>query len=217
MKRGGWVGPLWRDRFLGTGRLRANLEAPTEFGRRGLATPAAMAMLVVEGPAFCYRAWLAVEALDGGVDLAARLATPAPAPSELVGQVLAEVRRMHDAGVEHRDLNLGNVLVFEGRADPVRIVDLDRVRFHGGPLSFRLRRASLRRLERSYVKEFGDEGPLGPGGRDLWYDLYAAGDPGLGRKLRRRRAVGRLWIALHRLFWAGRSRSAMGRPEGRGR
>jgi hypothetical protein len=110
---------------------------------------------------------------------------------------------MHDVGVDHPDLNLGNLLLRRIPPDEPRafIVDLDRARMYSGPLSWPVRIRALRRLERSSVKLFGER-PLA--GFDLcreWYVAYAAGDTRIERHLERARRGNRLRFGLHRLGW----------------
>lgn len=203
MRRGGLAAPLWRDRFLDVDRLLGNLSAPAEVARRGIPTAPAAAMLLVPGPPGLYRAWLAVEEISDSQDLARRLASPRPPAREELAAVMERMRRMHDAGVEHRDLNLGNLLVRmrPGQGPEVFVVDLDRVVIHPGPLSFRARQAAIRRLERSYVKRFGDAGPVGAEPGKLLADLYAADDARTASRLRAGRLAGRVLLALHRAGW----------------
>lgn len=57
--------------------------------------------------------------------------------------------RLHEAGVEHLDFHHNNVLWH--RIEPTgeirfRLIDVNRMRFHGGPLSLRRRMINLRRL-----------------------------------------------------------------------
>jgi 3-deoxy-D-manno-octulosonic acid kinase len=204
MRRGGLAADVWRDRFLGTGRLMDNLRVPLEAAGRGIATAAPVALLLVSGPPGLYRGWLAVEEIEGARDLASRYASgPAPSTAEL-SSVFRLLRRMHDAGVEHRDLNLGNLLLRNGRDGVVEafVVDLDRARLRVASLPFRTRLGSLRRLERSYAKRFGGRSS-GRSTPDLspWCDLYAAGDERLARRLRRGRGRGRVALFLHRIGW----------------
>jgi 3-deoxy-D-manno-octulosonic acid kinase len=61
------------------------------------------------------------------------------------------VARLHGAGVEHADLNLGNILVSRrGPEVPAQIIDLDKARLRGAPLAASARRRNLRRLARSW-------------------------------------------------------------------
>lgn len=200
--RGGWVGPLWRDRFLGPRRLLENLRLPLEALSRGLATPRPVALLVVEGPSRLFRGWLAVEEITDARDLAARFVSASPPTRAGLGRVMSLVRRMHDVGLEHRDLNLGNLLVRDeaGGDGAAYVIDLDGARLHERPLPFARRQRALRRLERSCVKLLGaavqDEEACG------WiYRCYAGTDTDLAGRLERGRAVGKLWLRIHRLGW----------------
>jgi len=202
MRRGGFLRFVWRDRFSGARRLLANLTTPVEARRRGIPTAAPVALLLRRGPPGFYRAWMALEEIEGASDLRARFSTVPPAAVTEMSAVLACVRRMHDAGIEHRDLNVGNLLIRAGERVPeVFVVDLDRVVLHDGPVSFRRRQSALRRLERSWVKTFGDAGPAGAPDAASWYSWYAGDDEEVARRLRAGRTAGRAWLAFHRMGW----------------
>ncbi len=198
--RGGLLGPLWRERVIGRRRLVDNLWLPHEAACRGIPTSAVAALMMLAGPPGLYRGWLALEELPATTDLARLFgAHDPPRPDELAA-VLRLVRRMHDAGLEHRDLNLGNLLVRRsGPLPEAFVVDLDRARLHPRPLDFRRRLAALRRMERSLVKLRRDA--ASDSVRRSFYELYAAGDRELAARLDRGRRVGRIWIRLHQLAW----------------
>lgn len=203
MRRGGLAGRFWRDRYAGKRRLLDNLAIPLEAARRGIPTAAPVALLLVSGSGPLYEGWLAVEEIAEASDLAASYRRGVDPPQRVLRAVAAMVRGMHDAGLEHRDLNLGNLLAREGgeaEAEPF-VIDLDRARLHGGPLPFRLRQRALRRLERSQAKLFFESARPGPLPPAPWYELYAAEDRRLAERLARGRAVGRLLLGLHRLGW----------------
>lgn len=208
LRRGGVLAPLWRERFAGTARPVRNVALPLEAARREIPTPAPRALLLVGGPPGLCRAWLALHAIEGA-DLSERfLSGPDPSPTVLAATV-SLIRRMHDRGLEHRDLNLGNLLVAESaRGVRAYLLDLDRAVFHSGPLDFNRRQRALRRLERSYVKSVeragGPSGAAsagGPGFRDQLYALYAGGDEELASRLDRGRRWGRWLLRWHRLGW----------------
>jgi 3-deoxy-D-manno-octulosonic acid kinase len=202
LRRGGWVGPLWRDRFLGARRLLDNLRLPLEALSRGVATPRPVALLIVEGPLRFFRGWLAVEEITDARDLASRFVSASPPSRAGLVRVMSLVRRMHEVGLEHRDLNLGNLLLSDGagRDGAAYVIDLDGARLHDRPLPFARCQQALRRLERSFVKLLGptvqdDEA------RGWIYECYAGTDTELAGRLERGRAVGRLWLRIHRLGW----------------
>jgi tRNA A-37 threonylcarbamoyl transferase component Bud32 len=114
--------------------------------------------------------------------------------------VVALVRRMHDAGVDHRDLNLGNLLLREQDGEEAAfVVDLDRARLHVASIGFAARQRALRRLERSYVKVCC--GRAQESVRERLYASYAGANEALAARLERGRATGRLLIRLHALGW----------------
>lgn len=203
--RGGWTAPLWRDRFVGARRALDNLRLPVEACRRGVATPAPLALLIERRRSGLVRAWLAVDEIASSTDLRSRLVSGRPPAEVEFETVLRVVRDMHDRGVEHRDLNLGNLLIRGDGELAAFVVDLDRSRLHGGALGFGLRQRALRRLERSYVKACHPD-PASDGIRRAFYAHYAAGDRAMERRLERGRRLGRVWIGLHQLGWRmGRS------------
>ncbi len=198
LRRGGATGRLWCDRFPGRGRLLRNVSLPEEARRRGVATPRAVALLLIQGPPGLHRGWLALEELEGAQDLANRFNSDGPPTIPELATVMQVVKAMHDAGVEHRDLNLGNLLIrSSGIETEAFVIDLDGARTHSRTLGFRRRQRSLRRLERSYVK-WVETARQDPAVREAFYAEYAGDDPGLALRLSRGRAVGRLGVRLHR-------------------
>jgi hypothetical protein len=200
LRRGGALGFLWRDRFYGTRRLLANLDTPLAAAERGIPTPAPVALLLAEGPRRCFRGWIAFEEIAAARDLIDRWTTGhAPEQAELE-LVISLVRQMHAAGLEHRDLNLGNILLrtAPGGSPEALVIDLDRARLHDRPLRFGLRQRALRRIERSYLKWFGGAGAAAGVPVPPWYELYAADDAELRRRLSKGRRIGRALLYLHR-------------------
>jgi 3-deoxy-D-manno-octulosonic acid kinase len=180
MRRGGVLAPVWRDRYPGLARLEANLRLPLEALRRGVPTAEPAAMLLLSGPPGLYQAWLAMREIPAAADLLALLAA-GPVPPPVLETALQAVRTMHDRGIEHADLNLGNVLV-QDLAPGLRgfVVDLDRARLHPGPVSASVRDRGLARLVRSYRKNFGERGPLGPRPTEVLRAAYRSAPPPRG-------------------------------------
>ena len=207
MRRGGLTGPCWRGRFAGTRRLLDNLRIPLTAAARGLATPAPVALLLLPGPPGFWRGWLAVEEIEAATELGTLLLEgPAAKPLAVAMRL---VRRMHDAGVDHRDLNLGNLLVRGIGSEEAEafVIDLDGARLRQGPLPFRARELALHRMERSWIKRAAG-GEVDDGDRDALYRLYAGDDAELAARLKAGRASGRRRIRLHRLGWRHRERRA---------
>jgi 3-deoxy-D-manno-octulosonic acid kinase len=200
LRRGGLAAGVHGERFHDRRRLLDNLELPLVVGERGIPTAAPRALLIESTLGAGFRGWLATEELSGMYDAADLVRRDPQRADRRWLPAMSLVRRMHDAGIEHRDLNLGNLMIADEAERQPAIVDFDRARLHAGPLSFRLRQKALRRLERSYVKIrhplAADEAT-----RTQIYARYAAEDLELTRRLRRGRVWGRRLIALHRLGW----------------
>jgi hypothetical protein len=202
MRRGGRLAGIWRNRYPSVHRLVATLSASAEARARGIPTAAAIALIVEAGHGGFARGAMAFEEIEGSEDLARRVVRNAATRADLVATI-GTVRAMHDRGILHPDLNLGNVLL-RPRADgspEAFVIDFDRATFAPGPLPFGARQAALRRLERSCAKLTGAPGPRGPGSEDLWYIIYAGEDVDLARRLAGGRPMGRLALAVHRLGW----------------
>jgi hypothetical protein len=202
VRRGGLLAGIWRDRFWSARRLVATLSASAEAQARGVPTAQPIALIVETGPNGFARGAMAFTEIEGSEDLARRVIRNAATRGDLVATIGA-VRAMHDRGVLHPDLNLGNVLVRPcvGASPEVFLIDFDRATFAPGPLPFASRQAALRRLERSCAKLTGVPGPLGPGSEDLWYAIYTADDVDLARRFASGRPWGRWTLAVHRLGW----------------
>jgi hypothetical protein len=202
MRRGGRLARLWRDRYGSARRLVATLSASAEASTRGVPTARPVALIVEAGPGGLTRGAMAFMEIEGSEDLAQRVVRRTATRADVEATITA-IRGMHDRGVVHPDLNLGNVLLRsrDGASPEVFLIDFDRASFASGPLPFGCRQAALRRLERSCAKLTGAPGPLGPGSEDLWYSTYAGDDAELAHRLARGRAWGRFTLAVHRLGW----------------
>jgi hypothetical protein len=202
MRRGGRLAGIWRDRYGSARRLVATLSASAEARARGVPTAQPVALIVEVGFGGFARGAMAFAEIEESEDLARRVVRKAATRADFEAAIGA-VRAMHDLGVVHPDLNLGNVLLRPKSASlpDVFLIDFDRATFAPGPLPFGRRQAGLRRLERSCAKLTGIPGPLGPGSEDFWYTTYAGDDADLAHRLARGRAWGRCALAVHRLGW----------------
>jgi hypothetical protein len=202
LRRGGALGRTGFDRFFGSHRLLDNVRIPELAVARGIATPRAVALLLVPGPPGWFRGFLGTEEIRLATDLRRLLQGGSlPARAELV-RVVRLIRRMHDVGLEHRDLHVANVLLAGEPAGERQafVVDLDGARLSPGPLGFRRRQRGLRRFERSWVKWSGG-GPEIASLCDDLYRIYGEEDAELARRLEQGRRAGRAWIRLHALGW----------------
>jgi len=98
-----------------------------------------------------YRAAIIIERLENTLPLADLI-------SQLNGEAWASigetVRRFHDAGVMHADLNCFNVLV---RGDEYFLIDFDKSRLITSKAPARWKEANLDRFSRSLLKVGGEE------------------------------------------------------------
>jgi 3-deoxy-D-manno-octulosonic acid kinase len=127
--------------------------------RRGLAVPDPLAAVVERRFGFGYRGWLMMHEIVGATPLSDLV--DGGMAIDVVGLLARGLRDLHDAGLSHPDLNLGNLLVVtRSYGSRLAFVDLDRARLCSRPLGTWARRRSLRRLRRSAAK-------LDPAGRLL--------------------------------------------------
>jgi 3-deoxy-D-manno-octulosonic acid kinase len=144
--------------------------------RRRLPVPEPIAAVVERRWGFGYHGALVMSEISGGVPLLEFLRAR---PEVDIAPALATgLRRLHDAGLRHPDLNLGNVLALDAEGGPsVAFVDLDRARLTDGPLDPRARKRSLRRLRRSARKLDPDGGVLSAGSLERVEAIYWRAEP----------------------------------------
>lgn len=155
--RGGWMTHLSRDRYLFTGfarsrplreaRMLADMVASGLPVARPVAAQCRRHGITYSGVLMTseirHARTLADAAVQAGVD---------PETWNAIGRC---IRRFHEAGVVHPDLNARNILVNDGSSGvEIHLIDFDRAYFRSGALhSFR---NSLARLRRSLAKFWPD-------------------------------------------------------------
>lgn len=154
-RRGGMVARLVTDRYIWTGlrnsRPWREWHLLATAYERGLPAPKPFAARLIKSGMF-YTADLITHRIAGGVSLAESLTRGRrdPAAWREIGRA---IRRFHDAGIEHADLNAHNILLV---GEEVFLIDFDRGRMHTGcSLPERIRdwqRRNLQRLLRSLNK-----------------------------------------------------------------
>ncbi|MWJ29175.1 3-deoxy-D-manno-octulosonic acid kinase [Halomonas sp. ZH2S] len=151
-RRGGLVARLSDARYLWTGlentRAFRELRLTAELFERGLPVPRPVAASVTRH-GLTYEAALITVRIHDARALADRL-LEGNADSALLRRVGETVRRFHEAGLDHVDLNARNLLVDD--QDQVWLIDLDRCRLRQPG---KWQQSNLGRLERS-VKKFTD-------------------------------------------------------------
>jgi 3-deoxy-D-manno-octulosonic acid kinase len=130
-RRGGLVARLLGDRYLRTSltetRAWREWHLLAELIEQGLPVPKPVAARVVTVGPF-YRADLITRQLVDTRSLAQSLQQTALSEAQWRA-IGATIRRFHDAGVYHADLNAHNILLDEKRSDksnPVYVIDFDR-------------------------------------------------------------------------------------------
>lgn len=148
-RRGGMAGRLTPDRYLWTGEARTRpfreWRLLLELHREGFPVPAPVAARY-QRHGLTYRGDLITERIVEAQPVSAMLAAASlpPATWQSIGRC---IRRFHQAGVCHADLNAHNILI--DRSQRVFLVDFDRgTRREAGAW----RAANLSRLKRSLEK-----------------------------------------------------------------
>ncbi|MEH0690616.1 3-deoxy-D-manno-octulosonic acid kinase [Vibrio cholerae] len=148
--RGGLLGKVINDRFLyfGEEKLRnlQELQVLKHLAEHGVNVPKPVAARVVKS-CLSYQADIITQRIIGAKSLISLLSGGNVCESTLrsVGQ---EIRKMHDVGVNHTDLNVHNILIDNNKT--VWIIDFDKCFQQSGDS---WKQGNLDRLERSFLKE----------------------------------------------------------------
>ncbi|HEU4452258.1 MAG TPA: lipopolysaccharide kinase InaA family protein [Longimicrobium sp.] len=176
-RRGGMVRHFNRDLYFGGNRAFDELRATEHARAGGVRVPLVIAAMERPARVAGYRARLATVLVPDACDAAAFLAVAPDAGErrEVLREAGRQIGLMHEAGVAHPDVNLRNLLVAEeGGARTVYLLDFDRARVLGEPLSRTRRERDLRRLARS-ARKLG--APIDPDDWAALRDGYGDGWP----------------------------------------
>ena len=148
--RGGWAARFSRDRYLFTGydssRPLAEFRILKKLLDAGLPVPQPLAAMCRRRGLF-YTGWLLTRRITNADPLADLISDRAGDPALWQGTGRC-IRKFHDFGLVHADLNARNILVDQN--DRIYLIDLDRARIvKNGAGVFD---ANLKRLKRSLVK-----------------------------------------------------------------
>jgi 3-deoxy-D-manno-octulosonic acid kinase len=148
--RGGWAARVSRDRYRFSGFERSRpmneYKLLEKLSTAGLPVPEPLAAICIREGA-CYTGWLMTRRLMDVSPLADVIESHREDPG-LWLKAGACIRRFHDFGLIHADLNARNILV--GEDDRIFLIDFDRSRVRTGDSS--AYSANLRRLHRSLQK-----------------------------------------------------------------
>lgn len=153
--RGGLIGRVLKDLYVWMGLARTRpwqeMQLLATLWRMGLPVPAPVAARVVR-KGMWYQADLITARLPDVMPLADVVQE---LPVVALQQVGKTIRRFHDAGLYHVDLNPRNIVI-NRVTEEVFLLDFDRCRLFATPLDPLRRRKNLDRLHRALVKLNGD-------------------------------------------------------------
>ncbi len=216
-RHGGLLARLTGALFLGVQRPLRELNVTSRAEASGAPVPHVLCLVLwpVLGPLWSAVIGTREERPAEELLTTLRASSEAQASIPLARKVGAAIRKLHDAGVEHRDLQLRNILVAGNDEQRMVVVDLDRAIFHRyGLVPARSRARNLGRLARSAVKEGLWGGVIGARAVAAFSGAYTRGDRKLRREMRARIGRERLKLALHRLTYRFRSTARRGAAAG---
>ena len=194
-RHGGLFGKVFRDRYFFGHRALEELFCLTTASIRGVPVPEALGVSERRRrfwfiPSPFYTALIATTEIADSINLPVFL--NGVDDTKLRGEVLlragAAIKKMHDAGIHHKDLNMNNLLVKTGE-DAIFIIDFDRAKIFP-LLTDRLRLRSLKRLLRSVRKlaRLGDINDKNINDNDFLHILtgYAGDNTALIGRLKRK-------------------------------
>ncbi|WP_418113741.1 3-deoxy-D-manno-octulosonic acid kinase [Vibrio scophthalmi] len=149
-RRGGLFGKLVEDNYWFSGwdktRSAAEFSLLLSLREAGVNVPKPIAARAVKSR-LTYQADLLSERIPAARDLVSILQEK-PLPAEIYQRIGLEIRKMHDAGVNHTDLNIHNILL--DKQDKVWIIDFDKCQQQEGDS---WKQDNWDRLKRSFIKE----------------------------------------------------------------
>lgn len=211
-RRGGFLGRFLGDRYCGAGRFFEEARITEKARSLGIATPEVLAVRAEKVGWGWYRGDLVTRQISGSRDLDDYLATwrwrgigPGDPQRGTILRKLAELlRRMHDAGIVHGDLNVKNLLLRiepeGGEAIQAFVVDLDKARILP-TVPARLRAENILRLYRSLEKQGFAGSLVGRRDRMGFVRAYGVGHRCMVRELAQHLRRGSRGLRVHRLAW----------------
>ncbi|MEE8556367.1 MAG: lipopolysaccharide kinase InaA family protein [Myxococcota bacterium] len=207
-RHGGLLGGVTRGLLLGLRRPLAELDVSARAEALGAPVPHVVCVILwpVAGP--LWSAMIGTREEPYAEELLAVWARHPPGHERyaLLRRVGAAIRRLHDAGVLHPDLQVRNILLCPETPERIVVIDLDRARLRAArSLRPAARATNLARLIRSAIKEGLLPGTANRREIAALVGGYVGPDRALRRALLRRAPWERLKIALHRIGYRFRS------------
>ena len=207
-RRGGVLRYINKEKYLGPRRPLDEMRICREAAARGVPVAEVVGAIVeARGPfRLCS---LVTEEIEDTIDLGEYICwLPAAPPREILAEkrniieaTARAVRKMHDAGLYHADLQAKNILVRRTtKGVEVFFIDLDKSVIKE-KLPERLRARNLRRLNRSIIKIQSALPPIDDADRRRFLKAYRAGDRIFGDVASPLLRSCRVQVALHRLSW----------------
>ncbi len=201
-RRGGLLGRIRGRSYAGASRPLEEIRVCAAAHAAGLGVPPIQCLWIERAGAFNHKLAAATVEIPGARDLFQALGgcRDTGERRQLLTATARSVRKLHDTGIHHPDLNLGNILVGGSGDNPeIHFIDFDRARLRNHPLGSGERNGALARMYRSLVKLSRPErSPLTADEKELFLADYWGERTGLQAALRRRC---RRELALHRLWW----------------
>ena len=200
-RHGGLLSQLTGSLYIGPERALSELRVTARAASLGAPVPRVLCLVLwpVLGP--FWSGLIGTREESGARDLlgAARTVEPAKARAELALDAGRAIRKLHDAGVDHPDLQVRNVLSQDDNGKRrIVVIDLDRAAYYtSGGLPIRRRAANLGRLLRSVVKTGLWPERIGETESAAFLEGYIDGDRDLRDALRGWLRRERLKLRLH--------------------
>jgi 3-deoxy-D-manno-octulosonic acid kinase len=203
---GGLLGFLTGDLYWRGSRSFRELALTEEIRSCGIPTVCCIGAIHQRVFPFFYRAYLLTRELPRARNLIEYLSDAAPfahrEPLQLKRMILRDaglmLRRFHDAGFFHADLQLKNIMVVDTQT---KLIDFDRS-YRKQSLSQKERMNNLLRLNRSADKWKSKGLPVTRTDRWRFFLAYAGKDEEIRKALGKALRSYSMRLLLHRIFWA---------------
>ena len=200
---GGLLGPLLGGLYVGSRRLLDQLRASVRLAQAGVPTPEILAVGSRRVAGIFRAQAIVAREIPGARNLhvltGERLS--GVRRREILDRAASVLRDMHDAGFEHADLNLANLVWGRSPAgETLFVVDLERGRF-ANPMRAGVRIRALARLVRSCEKWMPESHRLTRREEVRFLLGYARGDRALLRVVATRLGRYRRRLGTRRLAW----------------